>query len=280
MIAYAAGWQWNDIGRQRDCQACHLLTAKLGKVLHAAAGRSDQASSSRRIVLSQQDGMRSVLAQSATQPVPLAEALRIYSDEDADPPPPQLLKKYIAYARTHVHPQLSGGARQVSLQSENTTSCCQAPKLCNLALTCKIAFCMQCKVLLQLDPEAWTTHVSACLQQVQALQQSGPSCLPPIGFAICVAQILREFWLDMRAKSAGTGNAVTLRQLESLIRLAEARARCDLRSEITEVRHSPLPDQSPSMPSVYARDDVQLMHQPDTSMRLPDYRIRDGPCYL
>ena len=45
--------------------------------------------------------------------LPLAQALRTYSEEDAEPPPPQLLKKYIAYARAHVHPQLSDEAKQV-----------------------------------------------------------------------------------------------------------------------------------------------------------------------
>lgn len=43
----------------------------------------------------------------------------------------------------------------------------------------------------------------------------------------------------MRAKApGGSGAAVTLRQLESLIRLAEARARCDLRTLVTEVSRS------------------------------------------
>ena len=49
-------------------------------------------------------------------------------------------------------------------------------------------------------------------------------------------QVLRAFWLELRAKAPGCeGGTVTLRQLESLVRLAEARARCDLRSSVTEV---------------------------------------------
>ena len=49
-------------------------------------------------------------------------------------------------------------------------------------------------------------------------------------------QVLRAFWLELRAKAPGCGGgAVTMRQLESLIRLAEARARCDLRSLVTRV---------------------------------------------
>ena len=42
----------------------------------------------------------------------------------------------------------------------------------------------------------------------------------------------------MRAKAPGCEGGVTMRQLESLIRLAEARARCDLRSTVTEVRRA------------------------------------------
>ncbi len=43
-------------------------------------------------------------------------------------------------------------------------------------------------------------------------------------------QVLRAFYLDLRAKSAAGGGApITTRQLEALVRLAEARARADLR---------------------------------------------------
>ena len=42
-------------------------------------------------------------------------------------------------------------------------------------------------------------------------------------------QVLRAFYLDLRAKSAGAGAPITTRQLEALVRLAEARARADLR---------------------------------------------------
>ena len=42
--------------------------------------------------------------------------------------------------------------------------------------------------------------------------------------------MLRAFYLDLRARSAGGGGApITTRQLEALVRLAEARARADLR---------------------------------------------------
>ena len=51
------------------------------------------------------------------QRLPLAEALRAYSMEDTEPPPLQLLTKYIAYARAHVHPKLSNEAKQVRRQT-------------------------------------------------------------------------------------------------------------------------------------------------------------------
>ena len=47
--------------------------------------------------------------------VGLAERLKVYTADDADPVPGPLLRKYIAYARTHVHPVLSPEAKKVSL---------------------------------------------------------------------------------------------------------------------------------------------------------------------
>ena len=48
--------------------------------------------------------------------------------------------------------------------------------------------------------------------------------------------MLQKFWLELRAKAPGCeGGAVTMRQLESLLRLAEARARCELRPVVTRV---------------------------------------------
>lgn len=44
---------------------------------------------------------------------PLEEQLLVYTAADEDPVPPQLLRKYIAYARAHVHPVLSNKAKQV-----------------------------------------------------------------------------------------------------------------------------------------------------------------------
>ncbi|CAL8468614.1 g8154 [Coccomyxa elongata] len=90
---------------------------------------------------------------------PLEEQLLVYTAADEDPVPPQLLRKYIAYARAHVHPVLSNDAKQV----------------------------------------------------------------------------LKEFYLELRRKAVGSVDSapITTRQLESLVRLAEARARADLRQEVT-----------------------------------------------
>lgn len=57
--------------------------------------------------------------------------------------------------------------------------------------------------------------------------------------------MLKEYYLQMRAAAAAdqSGMPVTARQLESLVRLAEARARADLREEVSrqdaEVRWRP-----------------------------------------
>lgn len=48
------------------------------------------------------------------------------------------------------------------------------------------------------------------------------------------AAILKEFYLKLRNRSTcADGTPITARQLESLVRLAEARARVDLRDEVT-----------------------------------------------
>lgn len=48
------------------------------------------------------------------------------------------------------------------------------------------------------------------------------------------AEILKKFYLGLRNRSTSAdGTPITARQLESLVRLAEARARVDLREEVT-----------------------------------------------
>ncbi|XP_066964761.1 DNA helicase MCM8-like [Macrobrachium rosenbergii] len=49
------------------------------------------------------------------------------------------------------------------------------------------------------------------------------------------AKVIQQFYLDLRQKHQNTNSTpITTRQLESLIRLTEARARCELREEATE----------------------------------------------
>ena len=77
-------------------------------------------------------------------------------------------------------------------------------------------------------------------------------------------QVLQACWLDMRAKAPGSGSGgVTLRQLESLVRLAEARARCDLRMLVTSVSFA-----SSAACSVL---DGTLMHCRAWQQRHPDW---------
>lgn len=48
------------------------------------------------------------------------------------------------------------------------------------------------------------------------------------------ADILQKFYLHLRGhNTSADGTPITARQLESLVRLAEARARVELREEIT-----------------------------------------------
>lgn len=48
-------------------------------------------------------------------------------------------------------------------------------------------------------------------------------------------EVLQSFYLQLRDHSHGAdGTPITARQLESLVRLAEARARVELREEITK----------------------------------------------
>ncbi|XP_072024490.1 DNA helicase MCM8-like [Amphiura filiformis] len=90
---------------------------------------------------------------------PLSERLKIGRGESFDPIPPQLLRKYIAYARKYVHPSLT--------------------------------------------PDA--------------------------------AIVLQNFYLELRKQHQGLDSTpITTRQLESLIRLSEARARLELRENVTQ----------------------------------------------
>jgi DNA replicative helicase MCM subunit Mcm2 (Cdc46/Mcm family) len=48
------------------------------------------------------------------------------------------------------------------------------------------------------------------------------------------ADVLQQFYLQLRKQSSADGSPITARQLESLVRLVEARARLELREEITK----------------------------------------------
>ncbi|XP_072163403.1 DNA helicase MCM8-like [Diadema setosum] len=90
---------------------------------------------------------------------PLSERLKVGRGEDFDPIPPQLLRKYIAYARKYAHPKLI--------------------------------------------PEA--------------------------------ASVLQNFYLELRRQHQGMDSTpITTRQLESMIRLTEARARLELREQASQ----------------------------------------------
>lgn len=89
----------------------------------------------------------------------LSERLKVRRGEHFDPVPPQLLRKYIGYARQYIHPSLESSA----------------------------------------------------------------------------AEVLRRFYLELRKqRRKGDGTPITMRQLESLIRLTEARARLELRDTANE----------------------------------------------
>ncbi|XP_033631713.1 DNA helicase MCM8-like [Asterias rubens] len=90
---------------------------------------------------------------------PLSERLKVTRGEDFDAVPPQLIRKYIAYARKYVHPKLTSEA----------------------------------------------------------------------------ASVLQTFYLELRSQHKGRDSTpITTRQLESLIRLTEARARLEMREKANQ----------------------------------------------
>jgi DNA helicase MCM8 len=57
----------------------------------------------------------------------------------------------------------------------------------------------------------------------------------PCRMSSAAAGVLQQFYLKLRNHSTGSdGTPITARQLESLVRLVEARARLELREEITK----------------------------------------------
>lgn len=63
-----------------------------------------------------------------------------------------------------------------------------------------------------------------------------PTCFSPLFLRMSkeAAAILKKFYLRLRnRRTSADGTPITARQLESLVRLSEARARVDLREEVT-----------------------------------------------
>ena len=54
----------------------------------------------------------------------LVDRLKLKANEDFDPVPPQLLRKYIGYARKYVHPTLSDEAADVLQVGVSTHTIC------------------------------------------------------------------------------------------------------------------------------------------------------------
>lgn len=151
------------------------------------------------------------------QRLPLAVRLKLPADGAADGSllPMQLLRKYIAYAREHVHPVLSDEAKDIlqvnpsAILSSVDAPCLRGEKSCAVTI-------YSCKCW----PACRSSHPPSTLW----------GCC---GNSWCAMQI---FYLSLRSSSCGgiSGSLpITARQLESLVRLAEARARVELRETVT-----------------------------------------------
>jgi hypothetical protein len=173
----------------------------------------------------------------------LLERLRAKREGD-DPVPVQLLRKYIAYARQYVHPRLSGlltwetGVRGwrvgvgVGPGGGRTVRATAGGRRWLLAkgshgelLGCHAAH---------------APLAALCSPLRSSRSQARGSCaaitLPPLPpLADDAVAVLKEYYLQLRAAAAADpgGMPVTARQLESLVRLAEARARVELREEVS-----------------------------------------------
>jgi DNA helicase MCM8 len=56
-------------------------------------------------------------------------------------------------------------------------------------------------------------------------------CAPKLSAEASV--IIKEFYMELRGQNRNDGTPITTRQLESLLRLCEARAKCELRDVVT-----------------------------------------------
>ena len=89
--------------------------------LNSTAGKDERAHAAKKRLLEYRNAPRPLLTDGGGGGgggggrAGLAERLKVYTADDADPVPGPLMRKYIAYARTHVHPVLSPEAKKVSL---------------------------------------------------------------------------------------------------------------------------------------------------------------------
>lgn len=85
------------------------------------------------------------------------------------------------------------------------------------------------------------------------------TCHPKL--SVEAKEALQEFYLVLRKQARGAdGSAVTARQLEALVRLAEARARVDLRVEVT---------------GADARDAIEIMESSMVALGIDEYGMLD-----
>lgn len=169
---------------------------------------------------------------------PLLERLRARQPDD-DPLPQQLLRKYIAYARQYVHPRLT---RESQLRRGGMYGACPAGKFCRTGQQPHTAQRLMHSTL-DLTYTATSSPASAflspfpvfsCTQLLLPPARSSTCPSPSLPAADAIA-VLKAYYLQLRAASAADPGAlpVTARQLESLVRLSEARARVELREEVT-----------------------------------------------
>ena len=158
--------------------------------------------------------------------LPLEQQLRACSAARSNPVPVQLLRKYIAYARTFVAPVLSAEAKDVRIPHHlrskdhmNTHACATSPEACpaQALLVHQLLLPQRNTIYLQLI----TLQGECTLSMFAPGTKTCGTCL----------QALQAFYLKARRGGATpvTGLPVNLRLLETLIHLCEARARADLR---------------------------------------------------
>ena len=162
----------------------------------------------------------------------LAMRLKVPADGAAEGSllPMQLLRKYIAYAREHVHPVLSDEAKEIL----------QVRLLCGSTVASVKGGLEVSRLLCLLVVQA-VGIVSAFTLLLSSHSVFQPGCVGPASLCLPCRSYrcggcAQTFYLSLRSSSCGgiSGSLpITARQLESLVRLAEARARVELRETVT-----------------------------------------------